>query len=344
MRFSLTFGALLAALLGYAAYWFVLAGEIEQAVHNWTAQQNDNGLSLAYDGLEVSGFPYRMQIEIRNVRLGAAGGTALPGGQGRWQWHTPLLVGNVLPYRLNHIVVRAPEPQQLVISGNNETGRSYSLVPEIAQASLVLNAGQIERLAVDISGARISGSDIDDVTLGRVQLHARQTDAPGDKATSLELALQTENIRYQPFSETALGPLIETARIKGALSGAGFSNDLSKLIKQGQAANRLQLTAMQLRWGALDLDAAGTVGLDTENRPEGALTTHIAGYSDVLTALQHANQLSLKEAQAAQTALSLIALTAGRGDDTLSLPLVMRGGDLLLGPVRIARLPQLHLQ
>ena len=344
MRFSLVFGVLLTALLGYAVYWFVLAGQIEQAVHNWTQQQNDNGLTIAYDGLEVSGFPYRMQIEIRNVRLGAAGGAALPGGQGHWQWHTPLLVGNVLPYRFNHIVMRAPEPQQLVISGNSETGRSYRLVPEIAQASLVLKAGQIERLAIDISGARLSGSHIDDVALGRVQLHGCQTDTQDDRAAALELALQAENIRYQPFSETALGPLIETARIKGALSGATFSNDLSGLVKQGQAANRFQLTAMQLRWGALDLDAAGTVGLDTENRPEGALTTRIAGYSDVLTALQHANQLSLKEAQAAQTALNLIALTAGRGDDTLSLPLVMRGGNLLLGPVRIARLPQLQLR
>ncbi len=344
MRFSLIFGALLAALLGYAAYWFVLAGQIEQAVHNWTATQNETGLAIAYDGLEVSGFPYRMQIEIRNARLGATDGAARPGGQGRWQWDTPLLVGNVLPYRLDHIVLRAPEPQRLVIFGHGEKGRSYSLVPDSAQASLVLNAGQIERLAIDISGARLSGSDIDDMALGRVQLHARQTDAPDDSSTTLELALQAENIRYQPFSETALGPLIETARIKGALSGARFSNDLSKLIKQGQAADRFQLTAMQLRWGALDLDAAGTVGLDTENRPEGALTTRITGYSDVLAALQHADQLSRKEAQAAQTALNLIALTAGRGDDTLSLPLVMRGGDLLLGPVRIARLPQLHLR
>ena len=343
MRFSLIFGLLIAALLGYAVYWFMLADQIEVAVRDWTRQQREDGVSISYDALEIGGFPYRMQVELRNLRIGTIRTDAQSDGQRDWRWQTPLLVGNVLPYRLDHIVLRAPEPQEFMVTRKGETDRSYRLTPDIAQASLVLDDGQIERLAIDVSDARLSGSDIEDVALGRVQLHARQVETQGQSAT-LELALQAENIRYQPLSDTALGPVIEAARIKGALTGTAFHKGLSLLTEQGQTPGSFQLTDLQLRWGALDLDAAGTVGLDAENRPEGALTTRISGYNDILTALQHARQLTPEEAQTAQTALNLIALTAGRGDNTLSLPLVMRDGDLLLGPVRIARLPQIALR
>lgn len=343
MRFSLIFGVLIATLLGYSAYWFILADQIEVAVTDWTKQQREEGFSISYDALDVGGFPYRMQVEIRNLRVSTSFTAAQSDAQPDWRWQTPLLVGNILPYRLNHIVLRAPEPQQLTILREGKTERLYRLAPEIAQASLVLDDEHIERLAIDVSGARLSGNDIEDVVVGRVQLHARQAQTQDDSAT-LELAVQAENIRYQPLSDTALGPVIETARIKGALTGAAMRNGRSLRFKQGEAPGNFQLTALQLRWGALDLDAAGTVGLDSERRPAGALTTRISGYRDILTALQHARQLTPKEAQAAQTALNLIALTAGRGDDTLSLPLVMQDGNLLLGPVRIARLPQIDLR
>ena len=72
-------------------------------MRDWTQQQREDGVTISYDALEIGGFPYRMQVELRNLRIDTIRTDAQSDGQRDWHWQTPLLVGNVLPYRLDHI-------------------------------------------------------------------------------------------------------------------------------------------------------------------------------------------------------------------------------------------------
>ena len=55
------------------------------------------------------------------------------------------------------------------------------------------------------------------------------------------------------------------------------------------AGGTVEIHSFHILWGPLGIDSAGTVALDGEMRPIGALTADITGYGDVIDALIMSN-------------------------------------------------------
>ena len=93
-------------------------------------------------------------------------------------------------------------------------------------------------------------------------------------------------------------------------------------------------------WGALDLRANGTMALDADMRPLGALTADIRGYEEALEAMAEAGMLRRNILPASRVALNLLAKTdESDGRKVLTVPLTAQDGALFLGPIKLSDLP-----
>lgn len=338
LRHAALFGALLLAGIAYTIYWFNQAGDVREGIAVWAGQRRAEGYIVEYTALDISGYPLRLQSEARDVRLAGRYGDT------DWEWRTKRLTGNVLPYSLKHIVLRAPEPQEISLKNVNDgVLKKYFIAPDLAMASLVLDSGSVSRLAVDFSGGEIHGDAIKGkITLGRVQLHARQGNDRIENPPLLELAVEIENTAYAGFSGSALGENLTLMSVNMGVEGAQpAASGAAGIHEWRDAGGIVQVQEFRIDWGPLQLSAAGTTALDAEDRLIGSLTARLHKYEGLISALHAAGQLSDEEQAAASLALGLITTAAGNENGELSLPLVLQDGEMYLGPVRIAKLQPL---
>ena len=93
-----------------------------------------------------------------------------------------------------------------------------------------------------------------------------------------------------------------------------------------------------MRWGALSVDAVGTLSLDDELRPLAAMTAEIVGYAALLEALARTGAIKARDASLATTALGLLAKPGPNGTRVLTLALTAQNGTLFVGPLALLRL------
>ena len=194
---------MLLASLAYTAYWFTLADEIQHGVAAWAEAKRAKGIIVEYDALRVTGFPLRMQTQVMNVHIAA------PGPHPAWAWRSALLTGNVVPYDLNHIVLNAPQPQEIGLRVNGGAEENYMLAPHSAFASVMLKRGIFTRLNVDLKNGAITGGRLNSAALnfGRVQLHLRageNGEPQGLRNPSMfDLSVKLETLDYPGFAGSA---------------------------------------------------------------------------------------------------------------------------------------------
>jgi len=111
------------------------------------------------------------------------------------------------------------------------------------------------------------------------------------------------------------------------------------------AGGTIELRALNMRWGPLGLSTAGTLALDQELRPMGALTADIIGYGDVVDALILSDVIPLGDGFMAKVAFNVMAEKPADGGPPVlkKVPLTAQNGDLFIGPVQFVKLPALDL-
>lgn len=342
-RYAALSGIVLITIIAYTAYWFSLAEEIVYGIAKWAEARRGEGMVVEYSALEVTGFPLRVQPQAANVRISG------PGADPAWEWRSARLVGNVLPYSLNRIVLSAPEPQDIRLRINGGKPENYMLKPDSAFASLTLKKGRLVRADLDIKGGMVNGGRLQagPLNIRRAQLHWRmgENGAPQglQNPVMFDLSAKLENMDYPGFAGSALGSHLTLIAMTAAIEGAWPSGTGIPAIREWRDAGGVaQLKAAEIDWGPLKLKMAGTLALDEKDRPIGSLTGQLSGHEGLIKGLQDAGQLNQDEANAANTGLGLIAMAAGGKNGELNLPLVLQDGEMFIGPLRIAKLKPLY--
>lgn len=70
-------GLFLMALILWSVWWFVLAGQVRDRLDDQVAAMRAGGWDVAYTGLGVSGWPFRVRLGAENVSITAPSGHAL---------------------------------------------------------------------------------------------------------------------------------------------------------------------------------------------------------------------------------------------------------------------------
>lgn len=340
-------GGIAIAAAGYSAYWFLAADAIEDRISSWAAEQGEFGWVLTTAQTEVSGFPSRFSITLHKPSLNAE----LDG----WAWKGEHLLAEVSPWDFSEITLRVVGASQMRVR-EGDVWREMDWQVEDGQARLALTDDRrVKDIVLDMKSVRVAGLlSGGPATIGHVRAQSllpvpRDGDAKasGEPVEVIKAALSFEGVDLPEDMGEGLGSRIETLSLDASWVGPMPADTKRDAVMAWRdAGGTIELNSLNLRWGPLGLSTQGTLALDKELRPMGALTADIVGYGDVIDALILSDVIPLGDAFMAKVAFNVMAEKPADGGPPVlrKVPLTAQNGDLFVGPVQFAKLPPLDLE
>ncbi|MEQ8936253.1 MAG: DUF2125 domain-containing protein, partial [Amphiplicatus sp.] len=298
-----------AALLVAAYYvvWREGAQTMRRAVDTWAEDQRAAGLTVSYDQVRASGFPFFLRGAAANAVIGDAR---------RWRWSAEKLNIDTLPYALDRLVFSATNPQTLDLGENGV----WLLRSENGRASIEKDDSRDWLVNVE------SGP-------GSIESVARAVSLSADKVLLSVAPEASDHERIQAsliiekLSAGLNAGAIDAARIEAfveiAETAAGFALDLRRIAVDAEGAQIL---------------LTGSIHVDDAGYPEGVLEADIANPSGLAGLLQKLGALSPQEAKQASAALTLAAIAGG---GRINGPVALKNGEARIAGVKIADLPRI---
>lgn len=327
MRYVALVVAVIVAAAAWTGYWYLAAGRLRTGIADWAAAQTANGVEVSYSSIAISGYPFRLHVDIGAPRLAWRQQPGAP------EWQTASLTGIAQPWDLRHLLID--------LSGRHEVryqqgGTAHLAVADIGlgQSSYVGDGrGKLQRLSVDLHQVALS---IDNKPIGkaaRAQLHTRPSQRPGAAA---DIAVSVDGVDVSKPADLPLGQHIDVVELQFTLVGDIPHGDPQVSIAHWRDDGGIvEVEKLRLDWGKVQADADGTLALDNEMRPLGALTARVRGHGALVDAAVASGQMSPADSKTAKAVLGVLAAAGG---GVLSVPVDLQDGTAFLGPVAVARL------
>lgn len=312
--------AVLAAGIGYWFFWNHLADSLKAGVDRWVAERHAEGMDISHGTVAVTGFPYRLLVSIDTPRLSAPQRPMAP------SWAAEQLDIYFQPWNLSHAILQ-PLGSQSLGWGPADARRGTLVQSTDARISARFdNAGQLDTIAADMRDVAADG-DSPLRQAGRLQFHMRQNDGQNDKrpANSTNLALAGNDLVLTPGA-TPLGNSFDEVALSMLL----------RPLPRGLAPDQLDLWRDQ--GGVIDIDRIaflkdqlrvsgdGSLALDLQNRPEGAMVFIVQGADQFIDALAAAGHMSDLARIGLRMAVSALEKTDKEGNRKVALPLAIQNG------------------
>ncbi|MDP6874019.1 MAG: DUF2125 domain-containing protein [Alphaproteobacteria bacterium] len=330
MRYYFLVGAVVAAMAAWAGFWFFAAGQVRTEIERH-AGESTPARDWTYQDLDISGFPFRIQADLKQSRLD------LRGGSGALSWETDHIKAVGHPWQPRHVLLDL-SGRHLFIAMRREKPRQFSLNNRKALASLETGGeGELARLSLDINDMELSYAGAAAMRAARLQLHGRPNPEQPD---AFDLALRGEavdllegarrlNLAGLPRAAQLLDLQTTVTGLEGTMAVAGG------LAHWRDDGGTLEINKLHLQWGDIEITASGSLALDDRMRAIGALTARIKGHNELLKLAVANGAMEKKNLLPARAVLGLLAAAAG---GVLSVPVRLQDGTLFLGPAAIARL------
>jgi len=279
---------LLIAAVGWSAFWFYAASQVDVKADAWRAQEAKSGRVYDCARRSVAGFPFRLEVRCDGASVSLQSQTA---GQAATQAPVTANLGEILVvaqvYDPKLLIAEFTAPATISDRGgtpwmrvNWRTARSSVVgLPAIPQrASIVFD---------DPSVDRINGPALTPLARAtHIELHGRVAEgAPLDRPV-IETVLKIEGGSVQEVHPLLAQPF--DADIRTMLSGL---KDLApkpwpERFREIQAAGgHVEIVQSRIVQGDLVAVAAGTLGLTAQGRLDGELQMTVAGIEKVIPAL-----------------------------------------------------------
>ncbi len=338
-------GGIAIAVIGYTAYWFVAAEEIEERIAEWAEDQRARGITVETGAPEVSGYPLQFEVSLQHP---AVDNTA----QG-WTWRGDVLTASFRPWRFDEFDLKF-QGQNNVRFFDGESWHDIQGRIEYGSAWIQLDdERRIENMMLDLKRIALAGPWGDDPAfVARLRARARRgaaaesEEAPESREIA-SAAVEFEGVELPLGFGKEMGESIEFLNFDLSLFGRVPSGDTASAVRAWRdEGGTVELNSFRVRWGPLGIESAGTIALDGEMRPIGALTADIIGYGDVIDALIMSNMIPLGDAFLAKVAFNLLADRPEDGGPPVlrSVPVTAQNGGLFVGPVAVARMPTINFE
>ena len=173
----------------------------------------------------------------------------------------------------------------------------------------------------------------------------RPTTPPtADTDVAYDLSLKLIDLSAQALEGNPLGGTIGLTALHLQLLGAPpVQWDDAGLKAWRDAGGTVNLNAFSLQWGQLAISGNGTLALDKEMQPEGALTTHMTGFEQALDSLAAAGWMKLGTASLAKLALGITSHPGPDGKASVDTPLTIQNRRISAGAIKLGQVPELKL-
>ena len=335
-------GAIAIAVAGYTGYWFIAAGEIGDRIDDWAEKQRSQGLEIETGGTQVSGFPFRFEITLREPRIHDT--------RNGWRWAASSLRAEASAWDFSEVTVfpdRRNSVQVLL-----EGGEWRDIDAEIDDGRLVVRLDDDRRfreIMLDLQGLEIAGVWPQGAAqIGSLRANGVAIDDDGSGEEILKTSIAVRDAVLPSDLAEGLGETLDfldiDASVVGSIPSERGTNEA--ITAWRDAGGTLELTGLRARWGPLGIKTSGTIALDGAMRPIAALTADIIGYGDVIDALIMSNLIPLGEGFIAKVAFNMLAEKPEDGSPPVlrGVPVTAQDGTLTVATIKVAELPPLPLE
>jgi len=322
---------------GYTGFWYFAAGQMHELVDTWFASWRHVGIDARHGPMQRAGFPGTVRLTIPAPAIASL-------EQG-WAWSTDDATLSMRPWDLTAYRIDMPG-QHTFTAPQSDGSRQFFLHSSAASGiAKIALGGQLERLELKADQVALAADSVDGVGYMARELALRvvlpdtpprvHTDPVGD------VTLVLDELKIPEHLDGPFGTAIDRFRIDAEMRGALPAGPLAESLQSWrEAGGTVELKWLHLAWGPIDLKLKGTLALDAELRPIGALSADIAGFAEAINVLIDAGLVERDTGRLARAGLGLLAKRPeGGGPPVLSVPMTAQNGKLFLGPIAITTLP-----
>lgn len=336
MRYLVLIGLIIGGLLGYYVLWSHLADQVAAQTNAWIEGQRRQGRTVSYERQRLWGFPYRLSMTLTK-----ASWVDTPNPLA-WRLEAEELTAHLQLWDLHHAIFDLPG--RLTIGWRTDgSDRQVTLTSERFRASLVADgAGNWLRMAADLTKPQLNGTSASVFTgtwsADKLLLHSRRT---GNVPPSIDLAVQLDGVMLPSAIESPLGRQLQGLRLVGNARGSLFGRMPEEILTSWrESGGVIDLNIMALTWGDLLIDGNGSLALDKQFRPIGAMSGRLGGIETAIDALVAAGTMSHKNGVAAKNAMASVPINrTDKGVAYQKGALTAQDGMLSLGPAPLFSLP-----
>lgn len=330
MRYLVLVGLIVGGLLGYYVLWSHMVDQVSLQANAWIEGQRRQGREVSYEHQRLWGFPYRLSLTLTKPRWID---TQNPAG---WRLEADEITAHLQLWDLHHVIFDLPGSQRI---GWREGGaeRQVSIGSERFRASLVADgAGNWLRIAADLHKPQLSGA-LNAWSADKLLLHVRRA---GNVPPSLDVAVQADDLLLPPAADGPLGREIAHLRLVGNARGSVYGRSPEEMLGSWRdSGGILDFSTIALEWSNLHLDGDGSLSLDKQFRPLGAMGGKMRNADAAIDALVAAGRMRNQDAAPTKAAIALLSQRDEKGVAYLPVPVTAQDGKLFLGPAALFSLP-----
>ncbi|MEK9969049.1 MAG: DUF2125 domain-containing protein [Ferrovibrio sp.] len=331
MRYLVLIGLIVGGLLGYYVLWSHLADQMTARADAWIEAQRRLGRDVSYSSRRIWGFPYRLSLTLEqphwsDPRLPMA--PRVDAGE---------ITAHLQLWNQEHVIFELSGSQTVAWQENGAV-RNVSLKSERFRASLVNDgAGNWLRVAADISMPQLKGPSggiwHGDWSADKLLLHIRRAE---NVPPSTDLALQADRAVLPLKPELASYRLLQSLRLTGNLRGSFYGNNWEDILSNWrEAGGVVDFSTIAFTWDELKVNGNGSLSIDREFRPLGAMAVKTIGAMTTLDGLQATGAIDPTRIATARRALEATKETVEKGVFIRDVALTAQGGQLSLGDVPV---------
>lgn len=325
--------------LAYTGYWFVLAGALERGTRAWIEDRHRQGDDITHGAPVWRGFPGSVQIVLPRPALALRVATETVTFAGE------RAVVSVNPFAPQRATLSLEGEQTLALQGLTRPVR-YTGTAERCELQVQLRPGSHDGTGSTIlSPATLT---VRALAMTDAETGERFTVAALD-ATASSLAEDAPGRRYTLAVKDATLPASLDLPFAGAVSEAAADLDVSgnlpalpsghDLIAWRDAGGIIEVRRLELASGPVRLGGDGTLALDRNGQPIGAMTLEISGYHAALDALIVRGVLSVTTGFRMKQIFAVLAGGSVNPSKPVRIPLTLQERVLSAGPIPLMELP-----
>lgn len=342
MRFKFIVITVLALIAAYCIFWFQVASKAEDATLAWIedSQKNIEGLKVYSGDVSVSGFPYKVIVEISSVN---ASFSNMRYDEAPVSISAPKVSAVFQPWNPDHAII-VTDYFDAVIGRLNMPDVSLNF--NNVKSSIILDSGNkaLNNLSITAENvawhkgleAGIDGNSI----LENAELHLRRTIEGFEPQNSYDLPIsriiyfKADNAKINELKTSFLGDQSNEVKIEAVL----HANQQPEFTKESLARWRdeggtLSIRTFEYGTEATNIKLAGDVTLDENFKPLGAFDANISGIENIFKALAENENIS----EMGRQFLRMQSQNNTMPED-VPLSLSMQNGTMYLGPIVLMEL------
>jgi hypothetical protein len=266
-------GLLLLIVVLYSVFWRVQADTLAAELDRANGGEIVPGLRFAFAEKAISGFPFRLDVVLSGVTFAHR----LP--EGEIAWTSEKIAVHVLSYNHDRYIFETTGLQSFARPGApGASPKVIYVTPAIARASAVKSGGHVARIDVDLWEPQTKDASLNadpklTMSAARAQLHLLERP---DK--TIDVAMKIEDAQVGEGYRPALGSAIKLIDLRGklvpgqTLDEGLVSQDAFDVFEQWrQQGGQLLVESLALDWAGVKTKLTGSVGIDAQHHPAGAL-------------------------------------------------------------------------